>query len=204
MNGIASRNIETDPWMLTASGRRVTPLAMTADQVHWSDIAEALSKINRFNGCTSVPYTVAQHSVMVARLLPPEIRIHGLLHDAHEAYLGDITRPVKKLLAQFGDGAGAIEAVSRMVDGAIYDAAGLGWPVSPAIANAVRIADDAMLAAELAQLFPDSADTRQAMAELRCDPAPVSIRPHNRWVDSADEFREELAIALDLHRARAA
>lgn len=57
-------------------------------------IAYRLSYINRFNGSVGC-YTVAQHSVLVAQQLPDQLKLSGLLHDVSEAYLGDITRPLK-------------------------------------------------------------------------------------------------------------
>lgn len=59
------------------------------------DIAFRLSFINRFNGSVGA-YSVAQHSVLVAQQLPPEHQLSGLLHDVSEAYIGDITRPLKR------------------------------------------------------------------------------------------------------------
>lgn len=53
-------------------------------------IAAALSHINRFNGHQG-QYNVAQHCVLVSRMLPDEWKLSGLLHDATEAYLGDVT-----------------------------------------------------------------------------------------------------------------
>jgi uncharacterized protein len=88
------------------SGTDVFLSAPTPDVIHIRDIAHHLSLINRFNGATDTPYSVAQHSVLVADLLlakkqPADVCLWGLLHDAHEAYLGDVTTPVKAAL--FGD-----------------------------------------------------------------------------------------------------
>lgn len=59
------------------------------------DIAWGLSHINRFNGQTDKPITVAQHSVNVSYLVPPEQALAALFHDAAEAFIGDVTTPMK-------------------------------------------------------------------------------------------------------------
>ena len=74
------------------------------------DVAAGLCKVNRFCGATRVPYSVAQHSVHVSKLIRQhggnwKTQLCGLLHDAHEAVIGDIPTPAKRLLV----GAGAFE-----------------------------------------------------------------------------------------------
>jgi len=59
------------------------------------EIAHHLSMLCRFNGALSSYYSVAEHSIHVATLLPPELKMAGLLHDAAEAYIGDIVSPIK-------------------------------------------------------------------------------------------------------------
>jgi len=90
----------------TVSGKNVDPFNVTFDDIHIGDIAHALSLVNRFNGATRHPISVAQHSVFVARLvadvptekdLPSDIGMQGPLHDASEAYLGDITTFLKQM-----------------------------------------------------------------------------------------------------------
>lgn len=65
------------------------------------DIGKALSRINRYTG-HSRAYTVAQHSVLVSELCPPQYALQGLLHDAHEAITGDVSSPVKEVLGHMG------------------------------------------------------------------------------------------------------
>ena len=71
------------------------------------DVASALSKINRFNGHTSRLYSVAEHSLHVVTVMERELRITdpgalfaGLLHDAHETWVGDVATPMKSLLGE--------------------------------------------------------------------------------------------------------
>jgi 5'-deoxynucleotidase YfbR-like HD superfamily hydrolase len=63
-------------------------------------ILSALSLNNRFNGNTGIRYTVLQHSILVSNLCinDPLIKIHGLIHDFHEAFTGDVTQPIQKFL----------------------------------------------------------------------------------------------------------
>jgi hypothetical protein len=83
------------PSMMQSYTGRVIDLRdfRTAD-VDIRDIAHALSLVNRFTGHTKYPYSVAQHSVMVSRMVQPEHAMWGLLQDAREAYLGYVARPL--------------------------------------------------------------------------------------------------------------
>lgn len=83
-------------WILTRSGRKFDLARPTADMVDPADIAHSLSMQCRFNGHTSRYYSVAQHSYLVADLVPAEDQLAGLLHDATEAYVGDLVRPLKE------------------------------------------------------------------------------------------------------------
>lgn len=79
----------------TFTGRQFWPLDPRADEVEIEDIAHALSMICRFNGHTRQFYSVAEHSVFVAMNVPVQHRVAALLHDASEAYICDLPRPIK-------------------------------------------------------------------------------------------------------------
>lgn len=83
----------------TISGLEVNFLQPTEDSIDIEDIAHALSNICRFGGHCFPFYSVAQHSVIVAALAPERLRLAALLHDASEAYLGDVIKPLKTLIA---------------------------------------------------------------------------------------------------------
>lgn len=79
----------------TYMGRHVHPLCPSPDEIDIEDIAHSLSQTCRFLGHTDGFYSVAQHSVLVSELVPAEDALWGLLHDASEAYLGDLPAPIK-------------------------------------------------------------------------------------------------------------
>lgn len=79
----------------TKSGKVINLLHPTEEMIDIRDIAGALSKICRFGGHTSQFYSVAQHCVLVAAMAPENIKKEALLHDAAEAYLGDVIKPLK-------------------------------------------------------------------------------------------------------------
>lgn len=133
--------------MQTFSGRLVDLAKFAVEDVRIADIAHALSIINRFTGHSKVPYSVAQHSVMVSRICEPEYALWGLLHDASEAYLGDMATPLKTLLPQYRE-------LEEHVQKTIALAFGLAWPMP----SVVKIADLRALMGEKRDLVPGSAD----------------------------------------------
>lgn len=90
-----------DTWIQTYTGRQFWPLDPRPDDIDILDIAHALAMKCRFTGHTLNFYSVAQHSVIMARNCPPALRLWALLHDAGEAYLPDVARPVKRRLPGF-------------------------------------------------------------------------------------------------------
>jgi len=82
----------------TVSNKKVDFLNPDPELIDIHDIAHSLSFQCRFTGHMKTFYSVAEHSMLVADLCPKESKLHGLLHDATEAYLGDVSHNLKKLL----------------------------------------------------------------------------------------------------------
>ncbi|MCP4678070.1 MAG: phosphohydrolase [Deltaproteobacteria bacterium] len=89
------------PWMQTFLGRQYYPWKPSPEDVTIEDIAHALSLQCRFNGHSQEFYSVAQHSVLVSRTVPFQHALWGLLHDAAEAYLGDLISPIKTSIHEY-------------------------------------------------------------------------------------------------------
>ena len=82
------------PIIYTFTHQSLNPLDPQMDQIRIEDIAHALACCNRFAGHVREPISVAQHSVYAAHLCPTD-SLQALLHDASEAYLGDVTKWLK-------------------------------------------------------------------------------------------------------------
>ena len=89
-----------ESWIETSTGKKYHFLDPQPDEIDIVDIAFALSNKCRFSGHTDF-FSVAEHSIGVAYRLPVELRLAGLLHDAAEAYLGDIPSPLKAVLPDY-------------------------------------------------------------------------------------------------------
>jgi hypothetical protein len=93
------------------------------------DIARGLSHTARFSGQTNRVYTVAQHSVLVSKLVPPEHALEGLLHDGTEAFLCDVPSPLKRMLP------GYVELEKR-AEADMCKRFGMKFPFHPSIKEA--------------------------------------------------------------------
>lgn len=132
-------------WIQTFSGHPYWPMDPRIEDVHVVDIAHALSNLCRYTGHVRTFYSVAEHSVYVSMLVPEEHAFCALLHDAPEAYVNDLARPLKKQLADYQ----AAEQLNWLV---VADRFGLPKDM-PAC---VHEADNAMLRAERQQLMAPS------------------------------------------------
>ena len=140
-------------WMTTYTGRQFWPLDPRTEEVFIEDIAHALSLVCRFGGHCGQFYSVAQHSCVVASIIEANggseaAVLRGLLHDAAEAYIGDLIRPIKKYVAAFCAIEEQVECVimqrfdvpeSRGADGVpTVDAQMVKWADDVALANEHR------------------------------------------------------------------
>jgi hypothetical protein len=124
-------------YIMTRGGQRFDFRNPHAFNYQIEDIAHSLSQICRFTGHTTRHYSVAQHSVMVSHLVPPEDAMCGLLHDAAEAFLGDVASPLKALLPDY-------RSLEADVEGAVMVAFGLGaMPASVKHADLIALSSEA-------------------------------------------------------------
>ena len=122
-------------------------------------IAQVLSRIPRFNGLTGNygAYSVAQHCVIGAKAIycateDWKLAFRFLLHDAHEAFLGDITRPVQKCFGS--DFCRQLDSKKNKWDEVIYRKFGLTPPAPSDKEDPIHVMDDLMLAYEFQKFFP--------------------------------------------------
>ena len=135
--------IQVGPW-----GRAFYLLDPKPEEVHLEDIAWSLSKLCRYNGHCLKPYSVAEHSVLVSYLVNHKLSKWALLHDAEEAYTGDITRSMKAALEILAPG--ALKKLADPIKRAVCERFKLEWP-EPA---EVKQADTELLALEVHQNMP--------------------------------------------------
>jgi 5'-deoxynucleotidase YfbR-like HD superfamily hydrolase len=186
------------------SGKCVDLLDPDPQLICFEDVAEQLAKINRYNGATrGVTYSVAEHSVRGARYLRAHYddshAAYFLLHDAHEAFIGDDATPKKRAIAavaqlKFGTLhqviVDAFQSIERGLDVAIHAAAGLAYPLPADIARVVKVYDRVMLATEWRDL-------------MRCpEPFPLGALPMVTqispwgWQQAKREFLNECRALL--------
>ncbi len=137
-----------DAFIATYTGRTFHLLDPQPDDISIIDISHALSNICRYTGHAPFFYSVAQHSLLMAQYLDNhaagiEIVRAALLHDAAEAYVGDMSTPLKNLFPEY-------QAVEWCIQRAIM--CKFGVTLAPEISCAVREIDQAMLRAEALRL----------------------------------------------------
>lgn len=131
-------------WQLTYSGLKFDIADPQPDMIVPTDIAHALANECRFAGHTRYFYSVAQHSVIASQIVATQYALEALLHDASEAYIKDIPRPLKQLLPDY-------RAIEQKIERAIRARFGLPEVQSDEVSQADRV----LLATERRDLMPD-------------------------------------------------
>lgn len=137
-------NTGYDTYLFTCSGK-FHPLAPRVEEVNFVDIARSLANTARWNGHTCGLFSVAEHSILVSRQCPPELELWGLLHDAAEAYIGDIPAPMKSMLrfevpVENGSHTWTFADVEQNILDAILVAAGIPIGPIPEIVHSIDMA----------------------------------------------------------------
>lgn len=174
--------IEGTVWIETYTGKQVNPLALKAEDISILDIAHSLSLKCRFGGHCSRFYSVAAHSLGVSQMLDCETRVTkraALLHDAAEAYLPDVPRPVKLSWSIFRE----LEEEVMMKITSVFRLAGANWEI-------VKKADNIMLATEAKFLMASKGDEWQLPepAKLR---QPIVLDPTDKPESFEARFLEK-------------
>lgn len=127
-------------WIQTYTGRQFFACDPLAEDIEILDIASGLSKNTRYGGQCLRFYSVAEHCCHICDAAPDPLKLEALMHDASEAYLVDVPRPIKASLTNYA----AIENGLMLVIAKKY---GFNWPVSPL----VKKLDNGILADEQRQ-----------------------------------------------------
>lgn len=162
---IARRGVEGDSsWALTASGLKIVFLQPDIRTIRLSDIAFSLSRLCRFTGATSQFYCVAQHSILVGSLIKEQMDeenisdqsveywdqiLAGLLHDAEEFIMGDLSSPLKAIVG------GKYNWVAAGIRRVIFERYGIDWSYHNQI---VKMGDNKAILIERFYLMPDHPD----------------------------------------------
>ncbi len=155
-------NVALGPTITLASGRIFDFLDPFGSDFDIDDIAHGLAHVCRYAGQCRQFYSVAEHSILVSETVGA-YKLEALLHDAAEAFIGDVTRPLKQLLPEF-------KRIEANVEQAIIDR----FSLDPAFRTVVKSADLSVLAAEQAQVMAPGTDAWAKEAGVV--PADVTVR----------------------------
>lgn len=168
----------TGPTIMLSSGKQFDFLDPHNSEFDIEDVAHGLAHVCRYAGQCNDFYSVAEHSLLVSDMVE-EYAFEALLHDASEAFIGDITRPLKQLVPEF-------KKIEAVVEDAVIERFGMRRDYRAA----VKEADLRVLAAEQLQIMaPGCADWAQ---QAGIEPAPIRVR-HLRPSEAKYEFLSRFA-----------
>lgn len=146
-------------WLQTATGRQFWPIDPLPEDICIEDIAAALSKQCRFGGHCTRFYSVAEHCVLLSQRASAHLKLGALLHDAAEAYIVDVPRPLKKQIPHY-------ELYETRLMECIATRFGFVFPLD----EEVKRLDNAILADEQLQCM------KTAPADWNLTEAPLGLR----------------------------
>lgn len=156
-----------DSTILCNSGTRFDLINPAIEDIKIQDIAMSLSRICRYGGHCDNFYSVAQHSILVSRIVPPHLALEGLLHDAAEAYVGDIVAPLKQFLPDY-------KLIEKNIEKVI--ALKYNLDITEAALKVVKTADLIMLLTEKRDLFDKESPQWYASIPFLKDLKPLRER----------------------------
>lgn len=158
-------------YSLAHGGEIIYPLNPAKTEIRLTSIAHALATLNRYTGHAAYPYSVAEHSVHVSYLVERahgrELARAGLMHDAHEAYLGDCSSAVKRAMRAITHGESPFDVLEDQWSARIRAAFDVSWDEHTA--EVVKHADTIALMTERHALMPESVAWPDAPEDERDD-----------------------------------
>lgn len=167
-----------DDWIQTYTGKRFYPLDPIPNDIDINDIAHALSLLCRYGGHVDKFYSVAEHCIHLSNWVDRESALAALLHDATEAYVVDVPRPIKYLLPDY-----------REVEDRAWLAITSRFDIDLLLPDQVKEGDNRILINEKLRLMPRA----ERWEVERLAPLPIKIKswgPKEAEQRYIERFRE--------------
>jgi len=181
---VAKTRLPSRPDILTASSHYFNFFEPRKSDFNIRDVAIGLSNECRYAGQLERFYSVAQHSVIVSYLVPKEYAYQGLMHDAAEAFIGDVTRPLKRILHDY-------LAIEQIVEEAVMERFNVPFPFH----SSVKQADFVALVTEARDVCPPTDELQELVAGIeprreKIWPMPALIARYY-FLNRYDNLRED-------------
>ena len=183
-------------WCQTHTGKKFYFFNARPDDFNVEDIAASLSKQCRFNGHIRRFYSVAAHSIHVSRIVSPEAAFWGLMHDACEAYVSDVVKPLKENFPLFNE-------LEEYLQALLIERFKI--PYNDAIASEVHAADRYMvfLEAETLMQHPEIIKDWHWARSNFTPRVKIKVKPSWVWLDHL-RFRQEFYRLAAINKEMAA
>lgn len=179
-----------DTFIRTFTGKMFSPRRMEEHNYDIRDIAHALSLTCRYNGHCKAFYSVAEHSCKIHDFVSSKAKYYGLMHDASEAYLSDIPKPIKILLPDY-------EEMETRLSNVITKS--FLVPYDDNIYREVKNADKRIVFNEMLKVFPDASRETEMIGaalsgvEIECwDPRRAELEFLDRFKTIIDKSAKKM------------